>query len=232
MWLTNIDLSLAFRHYNIDSFTPIDGYYFYKAKGVFDKHIATNMKIKEVSTGGRRYMAKCRMNQVYGKLATAPRRIHKIPILSNGVLCFDYSDEVIDVPQYTALAVFITAHARHDIITDAQKNYDKFIYCDTDSLHMLANEDGSLPNLPIHESHLGYYKLEHRVIKSLFLRSKTYIEQYEDGRVEIKCAGASPEVKTGMNFENFKVGGVYDGKLIPKQVVGGCILVKSTFTIK
>ena len=142
------------------------------------------------------------------------------------------SGETISDPQYTALSVFITAHARYDIIMDAQRNYDRFIYCDTDSLHMLANEDGSEPNLPIHQSHLGYYKKEHDVVKSLFLRSKTYIEQYADGRVEIKCAGASPEVKEGMNFENFKVGGVYEGKLAPKQVVGGCILTKTTFTIK
>lgn len=230
--LTNIDLKLIFKHYDVHVFEPIDGYYFYKSKGMFDKHIEENMKIKEVSKGGRRYMAKSRMNQVYGKCATSPRRINKIPILSNGILCFQYSDEVVSKPQYTALSVFITAYARYDIITDAQNNYDNFIYCDTDSLHMLMNKDGSEPDLPIHQSHLGYYKLEHRVIKSLFLRSKTYIEQYENGDVEIKCAGASPEVKKGMSFDNFKVGGTYQGKLMPKQVVGGCILVNSTFTIK
>ena len=230
--LTNIDLNMIFKHYNVHVYEPLDGYYFYKVKGMFDKHIAKNMEIKEKSTGGRRYMAKCRMNQVYGKLATAPRKQGKQPFLTNGVLAFELTDERISEPQYTALAVFITAHARHDIITDAQRNYDRFIYCDTDSLHMLANEDGSEPNLPIHQSHLGYYKKEHDVIKSLFLRSKTYIEQYVDGRVEIKCAGASPEVKEGMNFDNFKVGGVYEGKLAPKQVRGGCILVKTTFTIK
>jgi len=232
LWLTNIDLKLIFRHYDVHVYEPLEGYYFYKAKGMFDKHIANNMKIKEVSTGGKRYMAKCRMNQVYGKLATAPRKQQKEPFLTNGVLTFQLTDEEIGEPQYTALAVFITAHARYDIITDAQRNYDRFIYCDTDSLHMLANEDGSEPDLPIHQSHLGYYKKEHDVIKSLFLRSKTYIEQYEDGRVEIKCAGASPEVKEGMNFDNFRVGGVYEGKLVPKQVRAGCILVKSTFTIQ
>lgn len=230
--LTNIDLNLIFKHYDVHVYEPLDGYYFYKAKGMFDKHIFENMKVKEQSVGGKRYMAKSRMNQVYGKLATAPRKCSKMPILSNGVLCFELTDERIDKPQYTALSVFITAYARYDIITDAQKNYENFIYCDTDSLHMLAKENGSEPDLPIHQTHLGYYKLEHVVYKSLFLRSKTYIEQYENGDTEIKCAGASPEVKKGMTFDNFKVGGVYEGKLMPKQVVGGCILVKSTFTIK
>lgn len=230
--LTNIDLNLIFKHYHVHVYQPIDGYYFYKAKGCFDKHIFEQMRIKEVSTGGRRYMAKCRMNQVYGKLATSPHKFNKEPYLDKGVLKFTLSEERTETPQYTALSVFITAFARYDIITDAQRNYDRFIYCDTDSLHMLANKDGSEPDLPIHQSHLGYYKLEHRVSKSLFLRSKTYIEQYESGDTEIKCAGASPEVKKGMTFDNFKIGGVYEGKLMPKQVVGGAILVKTTFTIK
>ena len=232
MIVTNIDLRLMFAQYHIKSIKYIDGYYFRKYKGYFDSHIDTQMAIKERATGGERYVAKLRMNTVYGKTATSPRKKSKIPHLEDDVLKFTYSEEKIEEPEYTALAVFITSWARHDIITDAQNNYDRFIYCDTDSLHMLKREDGSEPNLPIHNTHLGFYKKEHDVIKSLFLRSKTYIEQYTNGDVEIKCAGASPEVKKGMNFENFKVGATYEGKLAPKQVKGGCVLSKTTFTIQ
>ena len=232
MIVTNIDLRLMFAQYHIKSIKYIDGYYFRKYKGYFDAHIDTQMAIKERATGGERYVAKLRMNTVYGKTATSPRKKSKIPHLEDDVLKFSYSEEKIEEPEYTALAVFITSWARHDIITDAQNNYDRFIYCDTDSLHMLKREDGSEPNLPIHNTHLGFYKKEHEVIKSLFLRSKTYIEQYTNGDVEIKCAGASPEVKKGMNFENFKVGASYEGKLAPRQVKGGCVLSKTTFTIQ
>ena len=232
MVLTNIDLKLIFRQYNVTSIKFIDGYYFYKVRGIFDEHIDKNMAIKERAVGGERYIAKSRMNQVYGKTATSPRRKNKIPRLEDGVLKFSLSEEQLEEPQYTALGVFITAWARHDIITDAQNNYDNFIYCDTDSLHMFANEDGTEPNIPIHPTKLGYYKKEHNVIKSTFLRSKTYIEQYENGDIEVKCAGASPEVKKGMSFDNFKVGMSFTGKLMPKQVVGGCILKETIFTIK
>lgn len=231
MVVTNVDLKLIFAQYKVRSIKYIDGYYFYKCKGVFDKHIDTNMAIKEKSVGGERYLAKMRLNQPYGKTATSPRRKNKIPHLEEGKLCFTFSEEEIAEPQYTALGVFITAWARHDIILDAQKNYENFIYCDTDSLHLLANKNGTEPDLPIHPTALGYYKKEHNVIKSTFLRSKTYIEQYENGDVEVKCAGASPEVKKGMNFDNFKVGDSYAGKLMPKQVKGGCILVNTYFTI-
>ena len=232
MIVTNVDLRLIFAQYHVKSIKYIDGYYFRKYKGYFNEHIDTQMAIKERAKGGERYVAKLRMNTVYGKTATSPRKKSKIPHLVEDVLKFTYSDEKIEEPEYTALAVFITSWARYDIITDAQNNYDRFIYCDTDSLHMLKREDGLEPNLPIHDTHLGFYKKEHSVIKSLFLRSKTYIEQYENGDVEIKCAGASPEVKKGMNFENFKVGATYEGKLAPKQVKGGCVLAKTTFTIQ
>lgn len=232
MVVTNVDLKLIFSQYNVISIKFIDGYYFYKCKGVFNEHIDKNMEIKEHSTGALRTIAKGRMNQVYGKTATSPRRKNKIPRLEEGILKFSYSEEEIEEPQYTALGVFITSWARHDIIRDAQANYENFIYCDTDSLHMLANSDGTEPNLPIHQSKLGFYKKEHSVVKSTFLRSKTYIEQYENGDIEVKCAGASPEVKKNMNFSNFLIGMSFEGKLMPRQVEGGCILAKTYFTIK
>ena len=232
MTLTNIDLKTIFSQYNVLSIEYIDGMYFNKCKGYFTEHIDKNMKIKENSIGGERQLAKSRMNQVYGKTATSPRRINKIPFIEDGVLKFKLGAVEIDKPQYTALGCFITAWARHDIIMDAQNNYDNFIYCDTDSLHMLANKDGTEPNLPIHQTKLGCYKKEHNVVKSLFLRSKTYIEQYDNGEIEIKCAGASPEVKIGMNFDTFKVGAIFEGKLLPKQVKGGCVLSKTYFTIQ
>ena len=231
MVVTNIDLKLIFSQYNVTKFKYIDGYYFRKCKGYFDKHIAKNMEIKEHSVAGARYIAKSRMNQVYGKTATSPRKKMKIPYLIDGVLRFDMSEEKVEEPEYTALGCFITAWARHDIITDAQNNFENFIYCDTDSLHLLARADGNTPNLPIHPTKLGYYKLEHKVVKSTFLRSKTYVEQYENGDIEVKCAGASPEVKKGMNFDNFHIGSSFGGKLMPKQVEGGCILVNTVFTI-
>ena len=231
MTVTNVDLKLIFSQYNVTHFKYIDGYYFRKCKGYFDRHIEKNMAIKERAVGGERYIAKSRMNQVYGKTATSPHKKMKVPYLIDGILRFDYGEEKTEDPEYTALGCFITAWARHDIILDAQANYENFIYCDTDSLHLLKRKDGTEPNLPIHPTKLGFYKLEHNVTKSTFLRSKTYVEQYENGDVEIKCAGASPEVKKNMNFDNFHIGSSFEGKLMPKQVVGGCVLVKTIFTI-
>lgn len=229
MTLTNIDLKLIFKQYNVKSIKYLDGYYFRKCRGLFNSFVDSLMEIKENSVGGRRFLAKRRMNSCYGKTATSPRRRKKIPVISNGVLGFVLSEEEVGEPEYTAIGIFVTSHARYDIICDAQANYDRFIYCDTDSLHLLSLD--SPPNLPIHKSKLGYYKLEKEVKKAIFLRSKTYIEEDLEGNSEIKCAGASPEVKEKMGFDNFKIGATYEGKLMPRQVEGGCILMKTSFSI-
>ena len=142
MTVTNVDLRLIFAQYDVKMIKYIDGYYFRKYKGYFNKHIDKQMAIKERAHGGERYVAKLRMNTVYGKTATSPRKKSKIPYLEDDIIHFTFSEEKIEEPEYTALAVFITSWARYDIISDAQNNYDRFIYCDTDSLHMLKRDDG------------------------------------------------------------------------------------------
>lgn len=234
LYLTNWDLRMIFRQYKVLSIEYLDGYYFRKVKGFFNEHIDNNMEIKEHSIGGRRFLAKRRMNSVYGKTATSPRLKKKIPYLKDGVLKFTLSNETIEEPQYTAIGVFTTSIARFKIIGDAQNNIDSFVYCDTDSLHLL--DEGKEPNLPIHDTHLGCYKLESKPHRALFLRSKTYIEEITNKKgeleCEIKCAGANEFVKSKMSFENFKIGETYEGRLLPKQVKGGCVLHKTTFTLK
>lgn len=229
MTITNIDLNLIFKQYNVSYIKYIDGYIFRKTKGFFDAFIDENMKIKETSTGGKRLIAKRRLNTVYGKTGTAQLRFNKIPYLEDGVLKFHLDKGEIEEGEYLPIAIFVTSHARHDIILDAQKNYDNFVYCDTDSLHLLHSDS---INLPIHETHLGYYKLESKARKAIFLRPKTYIEEDYDGVAEIKCAGANDATKKNMNFENFRSGQTFEGKLMSKQVKGGCVLMPSLFTIE
>ena len=64
LYLTNIDLRLIFKQYDVLSIKYIDGYYFRKYKGVFNDFIDENMAIKENSVGGKRFVAKRRMNSV------------------------------------------------------------------------------------------------------------------------------------------------------------------------
>lgn len=132
-------------------------------------------------------------------------------------------------PVYTPVGAFITAWARHKTITAAQACYDRFIYADTDSLHLIGTE---LPEgLTIHPSNLGAWDHETTFTKAKYLRAKTYIETV-DGKVKVTCAGMPENVKELVNYENFHPGSAFPGKLLPHRVKGGVVLLPVDFTIK
>jgi hypothetical protein len=228
--LTNIDLDLFFEHYNINYIEYVDGYKFRGCTGMFKKYIDYWAHIKETTTGAMRTLAKLMLNSLYGKFASNPRKQCKIPLLNpNDYVSYTLDEEEITEPVFTAVASFITAHARYKTITSAQAVYDRFIYADTDSLHLIGTE---IPeNLQIHETKLGYWKHESTFEDSLFVRAKTYIEMVE-GHMDVKCAGMPENVKKQVTFDNFHSGSTFHGKLVPKSVSGGVVLVESDFTIK
>lgn len=132
-------------------------------------------------------------------------------------------------PVYTPVGAFITAWARHKTITAAQSCYDRFIYADTDSLHLIGTE---LPEgLTIHPSDLGAWDHETTFSKAKYLRAKTYIETV-DGKVKVTCAGMPENVKELVNYDNFHPGSSFPGKLLPHRVKGGVVLLPVDFTIK
>ena len=47
-----------------------------------------------------------------------------------------------------------------------------------------------------------------------------------------KICGASKEVKSNITFKRFNFGEEFEGKLVPKIVRGGVVLVNTTFTLK
>lgn len=230
MTLTNVDLQLFLDHYNVYNLDYICGYRFKGAVGLFSEYIDHWMQIKENSTGAIRQLAKLMLNSLYGKFATNPKARKKIPVLdSDNIVRYVLDEPELRDPVYTAMGCFITAYAREKTIRSGQKVFDRFIYADTDSLHLIGDE---LPEgLEIHPTHLGAWKHEGTFTDSKFLRAKTYMETV-DGVTKVTCAGMPDNVKEKVTYENFKPGAVFDGKLMPKRYPGGIILEKRTFTIK
>lgn len=131
-------------------------------------------------------------------------------------------------PVYTPVGAFITAWARYKTISSAQKVYDRFVYADTDSLHLIGTE---LPEgLAIHPTKLGAWDHEKTFEKARFLRAKTYMETV-NGKNEVTCAGMPDNVKDQVDYSNFNYGSVFPNKLLPKRVPGGVVLVPVDFTI-
>lgn len=156
---------------------------------------------------------------------------------------------------YIPVGAFITAYAREITIRTSQKiHYDSIIktghsrycYSDTDSIHLLGFD---IPEgVDIHPTRFGAWKLENYFERARFIRAKRYIEdiilQYDNGnfiknaygdlqtQLKITCAGMPKSCYKFVTWENFKVGAVFDGKLIPKTLDGGVCLIPTEFTLK
>ena len=72
--------------------------------------------------------------------------------------------------------------------------------------------------------------LEHRFDRFKALRAKSYCFE-EGGELVVHCAGMPSRCHSGVTMENFAFGRQFAGKLRPKDVKGGTILVEDVFTI-
>lgn len=300
--LTDVDLLWMFKNYDIIDYEDIDGYMFKVSRGMFDEYINTYMKLKEDATINKdpvkRQLAKLMLNNLYGKFGTNPERISKLPILVNGKLkwlrekdywlarskkegwiCLRKFNNYIQTG-YIPVATFCTAYARNELWQAMEKIWNYFLYCDTDSIHILKEGlDIALSQLDIHDTRLGAWAHESNWIQGIFLRAKTYaelqlgewkIDDYGDKvfkakldgsetNWDIKACGCPDNIKEQININDFKIGTIWasqkyistlnkkekekliksgnlvilksEGKLMPKQVTGGTLLVETSFRI-
>lgn len=230
MTLTSVDLALLIDHYDLYSLRYICGYKFKGVTGLFKDYIDYWGHIKATTKGAERQLAKLMLNSLYGKFATNPNATQKKPVMdTDDVVQFTLDEPETRDPVYTAMGAFITAYARNKTIRAAQAVYDRFIYADTDSLHLIGYEipDG----IEVHPTKLGAWAHEGTFTDSKYIRAKTYMETI-DGVDKVTCAGMPDNVKEKVNYDNFCAGSTFTGKLMPRRCPGGVVLVDTTFTIK
>lgn len=253
LYLSNVDWELINDHYHVFDVEYHLGWKFKAKTGVFNNFIDKWMEVKKNSGGAIRTLAKLMLNSLYGKFASNPDVTGKIPYLkedgSTGFRKGEYDEKD---PVYTPMGVFITSYARETTIRSAQKLYDRILYCDTDSMHLLGVETPEAIKDIIDDKELGCWQHESTFKRGKFVRQKTYVEELyarydeEKGKdvecgkdeatttiLNVKCAGMPQAVKQYVTFENFGVGFTSEkGKLKPKHVKGGQVLVDTPFTIK
>lgn len=233
LWLTSVDMEIFFEHYNPYFITFHDGYMFRSTHDAFKPYIDKWMEVKIESTKNdnkaMRTLAKLMLNALYGKFGTSPILCSKWPYYKEGQIKYKNSPLSSRTPLYIPMASFITAWARHVTITAAQSVYERFVYADTDSLHLIGTE---IPKgLRIDGTALGAWKHESTFTKAKFVRQKCYLEEIK-GKTAITCAGMPTSCYPYVTWDNFKVGTSYGGKLVPKHVKGGIILNETEFTIR
>lgn len=243
LYLTNIDLDLFFENYDVEELEYIDGYSFKCVQGLFSEYIDKWYTLKSTTKDkGEKAYAKLFLNNLYGKFGTNPlRKSARICLDEDGILSTEkYVEETTDTI-YIPIAIFTTSYARYKLISNAQKNYDLFIYCDTDSIHTIK----PINNIPIDNKKLGYFKYEY-CGKGLYLKQKCYMIKYdkdycytnEDGEYvdgKVVCSGLNQtKLKQDgvvLDFDNFKIGAKFK-TLKQIKCVGGCYLKECDHEIR
>ena len=197
-------------------------------------------------------------NMSYGAFGINPQRYNGVPYLKEEKDRISLRiEEEYGKGRYVPFASFVTSWARYITITSAQKNYDNFIYSDTDSLHLLEPAKG----LQLDNKALGLWKQEgwhpkknwiwtnvnesyDYFPKAKYLRQKAYVHatenntifqaynQYNDYITELKCAGMPDSVKQNIHWDDFYLGAKFDGKLQKTIVAGGVCLRPTTYSIE
>lgn len=234
MCLTSVDLRMLFKQYDVHDIRYIRGYKFKGSTELFKDYVDkwTEVKTKATLDGnkGLRQIAKLELNSLYGKLSTNPVKQSRMPYLDDdGVVKYKLLPEEHAEAVYLPAGAFITSYARSFTITAAQANYDRWLYCDTDSCYLLGDEPPV--GMEVDDVKLGAWKLEHRFTRFKALRPKTYVFE-EGGELTVHCAGMPSRCHGLVTMENFDYDSSFEGKLKPKDVAGGTILVDDVFTIR
>lgn len=264
LWLTNVDLELFLEHHDIrGEIEYIDGYRFKGQVGMFKDYINYWSKVKKESKGknkGLYSLSKLLLNGLYGKFGMNGLKRNKKPFVKDGIIHFTRTEEVQKKTIYVPIASFVTAYGRAKTIRSAQMHIDRYVYSDTDSLHILHLDS---VNLEVHDEDLGKWSHDGTFKQAKYLRAKTYftvlyhelkdnkLSKHKTGttnkrefkritfpykRVEllkhnVTVAGMPDHMHNQVKLTEFKYGMPYIGKQTPKNIQGGCILVPAKFSL-
>lgn len=265
MTMTSVDHKLFLENYEVKDYVDHDGYKFRSSNQLFkeyiDKWIAEKIDAGKIGNKGKRQIAKLMLNSLYGKFAKRGMMARKIPYLADdGIVKYKLTEEEESDLLYLPVGTFVTAYARDLIIRSAQKFGDRFLYADTDSLHVIDGEDGEL-GLHIDDFELGAWKEESVFKRARYLGPKAYIEQgYRKNKapkmfhvkhcnlngtinvshetlnrcykIEVKCAGLPHYLHDKINWNNFRYDLTVFGKLRYIHCPGGVVLEESTYNLK
>lgn len=244
-WINSIDLRMLLMYYNVKKIKFIESWIYPPAQTsntIFLPYIKYWGKIKEeaAASGNKalKQVSKIMLNSLYGKFGQSVLDTETNFTIIDGCLHIEemlVSDEISQ--NSFPIASCITAYAREQYLDIAnQCRQNEYIYGDTDSVVMTEKAYNRIVkgNNVLDSSKFGFWDLEHAIKRGKFLHQKCYMLTDTNGETEVKCAGASKDVKSKITYENFEMGVTVAGAVMLKGVqgVGGQILEARPFTIK
>lgn len=242
LYVTDIDLQIIKEFYKVEYLHVIETVTFraVKASYLFKNYINkyAQMKIAHAKEKDAPYhIAKLLQNSLYGKFGSS-YELETYKFNEDLILKSVEGSKKECKQSYVCLASFITAYARDYIIRNIMKHPNEFLYCDTDSIHMLDIKD---IDLDIDSSRYGAFKLEYKFSQAKYIRQKCYIEKIDNDNYYTGICGLSKDkqkdlqqklVNKELKLKDIGIGFTCKGKRQLKKVKGGYIITDTDFTIK
>lgn len=194
--LTKTDYEMLKRHYDIEKEEVIDGVYFRTARNIFKDYIKTYAKVKtdadREKDAGKRRIAKMMLNALSGTMAKKTTN-ENIVFFKKGV---DLDCKIVKTESQSAsyihIGAAILAYAREITYEAACQNYGRFLYSDTDSLHLIGTEPPY--GIEIDPQKIGAWKLEKTFNDACYFKQKSYCHRTGD-RYNVTMAGLAYNYK-------------------------------------
>lgn len=193
--LTNVLVDLLFECYHVKAYKLNGHMAFRGANNLFKNYIDFWSKIKQENEGALRAFAKLMQNGLYGKYGMAGASEITNFLNVDGVFTIEHTHEMITSNTvYLPMATFITSWAKQYLVEAINANYDRFMYCDTDSLHLYGTLD-QVKGVEIGKKIYGLWDNEMCFEDFKYLGSKRYAEKnVKTHEWEIKCCGLTDEI--------------------------------------
>lgn len=193
--LTNVLLDLLFECYDVKAYKLGGHMSFMGANDLFKNYIDLWSKVKMESKGAKRAFAKLMQNGLYGKFGMSG--LNEATNFKNvdGIFTIEHThNEIVSDTVYLPMATFITSYAKEYLVKAINNNYNRFMYCDTDSLHLYGTLE-QVKGVQIGEKVYGMWDNEMSFDDFVYIGSKRYAERNVlTGKWEIKCCGLSDSI--------------------------------------
>ena len=133
--------------------------------------------VKQYSTGAKRAISKLLQNSLYGKMGMSCDNEITNFESKDGKFSINHTGETyISSAIYLPLATYITSYAKDYLVRAINSNYDRFLYCDTDSLHLFGTLE-EVKGLFIDKKIYGAWDNELKFNDFIYLSPKRYAEK-------------------------------------------------------
>lgn len=243
--LTSIEIDYLLEYADLHIEEIIQGYVFTTIDGVFKDYIVNvyeeRQRIKRTEPVKAEFL-KLMMNALYGKFGSGEKYGCEFEIDEHNHYHEKLNRNEVDYPwAYTPIATAITGYERVYIATIISKNWDGFVYTDTDSIHLIKPHiEGTMW---INQKELGALKCESISDQSKYIRPKCYVHinereydnlgnEVECHPIVVKCGGMPANIKEQIkSMDDLYIGAEFDGKLMPVKYIGGVHLAPHKFVM-